>query len=899
MERVSVLVQVHCSGVSVQLQGPPSREDPSSHWWEKLAAVLRPLGQETNTFRCVLFGSLPEVACHLWQHQILWMHLKPEPGQGSTERHVAVSLSEVVEPSADFSSGRYHNTVPLEEESLDGSGQVSIGITLEVIREDLNLQAASVKPSLEDVFLLHLQLAKGGTALVAQAARKGPPGSGLYLRCCGVEQPLQESMDHTLVLVSTWAEVPQALLDLDVCLQAPTEHDVVDLPLDLSELVAAASDRGGAEGVAAQARSEALPGQSTGISFTVSVRSLHWSSQLSRLQSGRTKDSELLWTEGLATAPRTWRISVEIRSLRLTTCTANAFIVYAYELLQQPRPFRTNPPVLARKNNTVYLPQGFRAYTLTATNEELAARLEDPLRVEVWHRDTYAKDTLMGLTEFGLGAVFDRPIQYSASMPSMVCGFRALDQVCPVMSTADQSQGNLGLLRMVLFVEDLGPATGAAATAFQPAQAPPAPEVVPPGAGISAPANALPTGRTPLVDLSAPIAETSAEPNAETAAALEGLQALRSSPEYSKAFQLELWKRAEEEKFRTYLKEEEAAMREGLEEDYRQRELQRAKDFRQRQTELKDLEAKVRKKFQELQQREVAIVSEEARVATMAEEAKRRADRAIQEIEDASRRKAAEAEHGLRLERDRGRHLEGKLAELEAEVAAARQRCKDMEAEVDARRKKLEELPQVKLQQELQELQLQLRDSERRSEALAASRDHFRGKVEELCRRLLRSQPHESIPAVGSSAVVREGNEVAVGVQQSLSVDAMHQSAEAGMVEMKQALQNMQEHLSDLAREWSNLPPGGAHAAASVAPAVAVTPQQFSVQHFGGGHAMEVAAQNNPTAMVASVADGGVHLQWLRGQKEELLQSGMYSDGDPVLLALDARIAEALAADGR
>merc|ERR1719333_1269265 len=222
-----------------------------------------------------------------------------------------------------------------------------------------------------------------------------------------------------------------------------------------------------------------------------------------------------------------------------------------------------------------------------------------------------------------------------------------------------------------------------------------------------------------------------------------------------------------------------------------------------------------------------------------------------------------------------------------------------MEDEIDERRKKLEELPQVKLQQELQELQLQLRDSERRSEALAASRDHFRGKVEELCRRLLRSQPHESIPAVGSSAVVREGNEVAVGVQQSLSVDAMHQSAEAGIVEMKQALQNMQEHLSDLAREWSNLPPGGAHTAASVAPAVATTPQQFSVQHLGGGLAMEVAAQNNPTALVASVADGGVHLQWLRGQKEELLQSGMYSDGDPVLLALDARIAEALAADGR
>merc|ERR1719162_81420 len=150
------------------------------------------------------------------------------------------------------------------------------------------------------------------------------------------------------------------------------------------------------------------------------------------------------------------------------------------------------------------------------------------------------------------------------------------------------------------------------------------------------PEAALPPPATPVGGVAAVTENVGID--AGTTAALEGLQALRSSPEYSRAFQLELWKRAEEEKFRAYLKEEEASIREGLEDDYRQRELLRAKEFRQRQNELKDLEGKVRKKFQELQQREVAVASEEARVAAHLEEVKRRAERTVQEQEDASRR---------------------------------------------------------------------------------------------------------------------------------------------------------------------------------------------------------------------------------------------------------------------
>merc|ERR1712185_592974 len=109
------------------------------------------------------------------------------------------------------------------------------------------------------------------------------------------------------------------------------------------------------------------------------------------------------------------------------------------------------------------------------------------------------------------------------------------------------------------------------------------------------------------------------------------------------------------------------------------------------------------------------------------------------------------------------------------------------------------------------------------------------------------------------------------------------------------ALRKMQDHLSDLVKEWGTSGPGGL---ATAAPAAELTPaaayQLLLGQGLASSPAMEVAVNNSRIAEVEAVADGGKHLDWLRGQKEELLQSGLYSDGDPVLCALDARIAEAL-----
>jgi hypothetical protein len=302
----------------------------------------------------------------------------------------------------------------------------------------------------------------------------------------------------------------------------------------------------------------------------------------------------------------------------------------------------------------------------------------------------------------------------------------------------------------------------------------------------------------------------------------------------------------------------------------------------------------VRKKFEDLQQREVALVAEEARVASLRDEVKRRTDLAIQEHEDASKRKTAEAQHSLRLERDKGRHIEEKMAEVEAELARARQRFKDLEAEVDDRRKLLDNLPVSKLQQELQNLQLHLRDTERRNEALAASRDHLKSKVEELCRRFLHQASTPTTP-VAISALPAEGL-----VSQNAS-DSADKAPEHGMAEMMQALRKMQDHLGELSREWSVSPPGGPATVTAMPVSVpdwhAAAPSNF-MAGWAPAPAFDNASHSDSPWQQPEVRDSARHLAWLQGQREELLQSGLYSEGDPVLRAIDARISEALSRAG-
>ncbi|CAE8725097.1 unnamed protein product, partial [Polarella glacialis] len=403
--RVLLLVKVHAPGASaVLMQPPPDSSIASAHWMRKLAGMLKPLGQAdgSHSFGCCLLGNLAEVSDHLWQHQTLWMCFRAQDqgakSAAAAERHVAVQLSELLEGAPDLSSGRYANVVELEEEdSLGGSGtgQVSVGIELLAVgpgQEGLPPSAAQLlhEDASGGAFVLALELTPGSASVLA-----GLDAHRFRLRIGGVEQELcspageeegegAARVQHTLVLVDSWEEVPLALSGLEVCVQAPSAalqsgadaiQDFEELPVDLSALIAAVAAPSGGGAVVAEVASCEVPGLgSAGLTFSTSVAAVRWSEQLGgQLMPGRSRDSDV-WASGLrlmAAGQRHWRVSVELRSVRLMGRTANIFVTYAYEPFLQPRPFRTNPPTLVRRKATVYLPHSFAAYTLTASLDEL------------------------------------------------------------------------------------------------------------------------------------------------------------------------------------------------------------------------------------------------------------------------------------------------------------------------------------------------------------------------------------------------------------------------------------------------------------------------------------------------------------------------------------------------
>ncbi|CAK0808339.1 unnamed protein product [Prorocentrum cordatum] len=718
-DRVRVLVRVSAAGHAAEALPPPGGV-PSARWMAKLAPLLRPADDAPGAFACCLPGTLAEVGAHLWQHQTLWLRLRPSGGatDGAIDRHLAVPLRELLDPSADLSGQQYSSAVEFEEG--DAGQELRVSVALELRASGALAGGGSPIPalSLSDVFVLHLQMQQ------SSSAGHGPP---LALSCGGVEQPLQGGCARrTLVLVDRWEEVPEALSDLDAQVQflgdAVQEGESGGGALDLSALIQAAEgrDAGGAAEVSAAASCCGAPPLAS-VVFRASVRA-----QLSPAGPAGAGGCCGGAGSGTASGPRLWRLSLELRSLRLTACSGSVYVTYSYDPLAQSRPFRTSPPVLARRNAMVCLPRAFAAYTLEATREELRARLEEPLHLEVWHRDSYKRDSLIGLGAVALGPVFDEPLQRSERMPSMsASGFRALQRQCPLAGAAPDLPGaDAGVLRVLVFLEELGPAAAGAAG----------------GDAV--------VGVPPLRGAAAAASEEEEEDCGADAPGLgeSSLQALRGSPAYSAAYALELWRRAEEERFRKHLADQEAALRRELEESFRQRELARADEFRAAQGEVRKLEARARQQLEELQRREAAVGAEARRAEAARDEAARQATRTIHELEEASRRRATEIRLRIELEECKARGHEDRAAELEGDLGFHRRRAGELERALQERQRRLladgdgdEEgeggAPGAAagVRQQLQQARLELREAEARAEALAASRDHFRQRIEELC----------------------------------------------------------------------------------------------------------------------------------------------------------------------
>ncbi|KAF4656902.1 hypothetical protein FOZ61_006609 [Perkinsus olseni] len=293
--------------------------------------------------------------------------------------------------------------------------------------------------------------------------------------------------------------------------------------------------------------------------------------------------------------PHTWRLSIELKALTLSTQAAMAFARYHLPppLTSLFNPslcvFTTHPAVMCRRNTNTHLPNAFRAYTLPALSVD---RLREGMLqgavicIEICHKDKFRSDEVIATTSIHLEEVLDAPLSDEG-------GCRCLSMDLPLLASPSKQSvtgpaRQCGRIQALLYLEDLGGDK--------------APRVAP-----------YATAMDNITDLSMIEPSDISRHQQHSTLSTDSTGNLR--PEYICAVELETWKKNEEAKFRVWLREQEAARMKTLNAEYTAKEVTRQRGFAEKMKSLAALETRLKKKATELEQREVRVLAAEDSIA--------------------------------------------------------------------------------------------------------------------------------------------------------------------------------------------------------------------------------------------------------------------------------------------
>ncbi|KAF4745782.1 hypothetical protein FOZ62_025264 [Perkinsus olseni] len=414
--------------------------------------------------------------------------------------------------------------------------------------------------------------------------------------------------------------------------------------------------------------------------------------------------------------PHTWRLSIELKALTLSTQAAMAFARYHLPppLASLFNPslcvFTTHPAVMCRRNTNTHLPNAFRAYTLPALSVD---RLREGMLqgavicIEICHKDKFRSDEVIATTSIHLEEVLDAPLSDEG-------GCRCLSMDLPLLaSPSNQSvtgpARQCGRIQALLYLEDLGGDK--------------APRVAP-----------YTTAMDNITDLSMIEPSDISRHQQHSTLSTDSTGNLR--PEYICAVELETWKKNEEAKFRVWLREQEAARMKTLNAEYTAKEVTRQREFAEKMKSLAALETRLKKKATELEQREIRILAAEDSIAKEKEGVATTLRRRDEEHAFAQKRLVTDHEHALRLQAEKTKIANRRVSEAEERIKELQQKVKDAEESANKAHSTLRSSNMVQLQADVKVLKHQLEQAAHRELLLAKSRDHFRAAVRQFCNQL-------------------------------------------------------------------------------------------------------------------------------------------------------------------
>jgi len=387
-----------------------------------------------------------------------------------------------------------------------------------------------------------------------------------------------------------------------------------------------------------------------------------------------------------------YRISIDLRSIRDLQTAYCVQLKYIHPMFGNT-PFRTNPPVVANKTVETRLSNGFCAYELNLSPAELSSQLKDnPVIVQVIHTDRFKENAEIGLAWVDLWNLITSPPQDD--------GVRVQDQYIPIIDLAevgDENKANqVGALRVLTLLEELE------------------------------------------TDLIAASELTNSDKEREVDRdCMEKM--------YQTAWELEAWKKKEQEEWRRKLKEKEEHRIVDLEKKWKTEEKNRSDLFGKRQKNLTKLEANLRNSLFDIEQQEKNLKWEESLLKKKELEVEEKYNKKQASLKAAVERLRTGYKHEEACLKRRITELERQNELLTSKLEQGDHREEGLREDLSRVRRKSEESTNGQLRMEIQRLtrELEHADSKRREEVKdnASLREKLFKTTQEITR--LREVIHE------------------------------------------------------------------------------------------------------------------------------------------------------------
>lgn len=239
------------------------------------------------------------------------------------------------------------------------------------------------------------------------------------------------------------------------------------------------------------------------------------------------------------------KLSIDLLSVKDMLAASNVICAYQLKLSSGLQVFRSEVATPAGQSVEVKLQKGFCSFEFAASKTQLFSILSsNNLSVKVFHKQDH-QEVPIGAVAVDLKEILSAPLKQSASAM-----LRVSDQYLPIKAGDDTR----GLLRVISYLEDMGPAKA---------------------------------------EDTNPIPEGNANP---------------SSTDYQAVWQLEMWKRSEMAKFLVHLKQKEIERIEEVTSEWRHKEADREQTFQESLAKCTSVEGKLRTKAADLQRREERII---------------------------------------------------------------------------------------------------------------------------------------------------------------------------------------------------------------------------------------------------------------------------------------------------